>query len=434
MREGEAVPASGGFVGLSGSRIDMRAKGFPVLDGPLDPARIKELGWNLFDGSFLLPIMAVRSSALDHNIALLASYAEDHGVWLAPHGKTTMAPAIFRRQLDAGAWAMTLATAWQGRVAEQAGVERILIANEVVDPGGLDWLASTLTGGPEVYCWVDSIAGVDLLDARIGRPSRRLPVLLEIGLSDGRAGARDFETALAVARRIATSPALRLAGVSFFEGIAAGDTPEQRLAVVRDLIALARRVAAAIEDIVVAGGGTEIVLTGGGSQYPDVVVEGLVPPLGTRLATRVVLRSGCTVTHDHGGYDLTSPFGSNGVRGGPRLRAALEVWAPVLSTPEPGRAIVGAGKRDLSFDAGMPPVLARRGSDGVRREVRGDELAISRLNDQHAYVTVAGGPPLVVGDLIAIGIRHACTAMDRWRWLPVIDDEDRVVDAIELIF
>ena len=84
----------------------------------------------------------------------------------------------------------------------------------------------------------------------------------------------------------------------------------------------------------------------------------------------MVLRSGCTVTHDHGIYDPDVTLRvATGLPGWPRLRPALEVWAPVVSMPEPGRAIVGAGKRDLSFDMGMPPVLAVRTREGSRRDI-----------------------------------------------------------------
>jgi D-serine deaminase-like pyridoxal phosphate-dependent protein len=413
--------------------IDFRAKGFPALDAPLDPAAVGAQGWSLFDGRFLLPTLAIRESALDHNIALMAGFCERNGISFAPHGKTTMAPEIFRRQLAAGAWAMTLATAWQANVAAHAGVPRILIANEVTDPGSISWLASTLDRGPEVWCFVDSAAGVELLSRGVAGRARRLPVLVEIGLPGGRAGVRDRESALAVARAAAMVPGLRLAGVAFFEGIVEGE-PEEKLARVQALIALVREVAAAIVELVAADGGEEIVVTGGGSAYPHVVTDALVPPIPGRLPTRAVLRSGASVTHDHGGYDPVSPFGSNGIPGWPRLRPALEVWAPVLSVPEPGRIIAGAGKRDLSHDGPPPAVLATRRADGVRRPVTGDELVITRLNDQHAYITPAPGQELAVGDLVAIAVRHACMGMDRWHWAPLVADDDRVTAAIELIF
>ncbi len=434
MPDAPDLPA--GIRGLPhASRIDWRAKGFPALAAPIAPAEVRAQGWNLFDGRFLLPTMVLREAALDHNIRLIADYCTTTGISLAPHGKTTMAPAIFERQLAAGAWGMTLATPWQARVAAMVGVPRMIIANEVVDAAGIAWLASTLDGEqPETYCWVDSIAGIDLLDAQLGAHERRLPVCIEVGIPDGRAGVRTLDEALAVARRVSQSSSIRLAGVSCFEGVAQGVDPAERERVVHALVDLVRAVGRSIDDQIAAGGGNEIILTGGGSQYLDLVVDGLRAPLDTRLPVRVVLRSGCTVTHDDGGYDMVSPFGSVRAGSGPRLQPALQVWAPVLSVPEPGRAIAGGGKRDLPHDGAPPPVLLVREREGVMRTVSEEQFRVVRLNDQHAYLDMLKGQSVAVGDLVAFGVRHPCMAFDRWRWIPVVDDAYDVVDAFELLF
>ena len=416
--------------------IDWRAKGLPTLGSALDPDEVAQQGWSLFDGRFLLPTMVLHEAALAHNIALIADYCRTNGVSLAPHGKTTMSPDIFERQLAAGAWAMTVATPWQARVAATIGVPRIMLANEVTDAGGIDWLATTLRGGgPEVSCWVDSVAGVELLDARLGGRDDRLPVLVEVGLPGGRGGLRTLEAALAVAARVRESLALRIAGVAWFEGIAEGADQPARDAAVRRLIGLAREVAVAIDPGMVADGARELILTGGGSHYLDIVVEGLTAPLGTRLPARGVLRSGGTVSHDDGGYDLVSPFGSVRSSGGPQLRPALEVWAPVLSMPEAGRAIVGAGKRDLPHDGAPPVVRAVRHHTGPIRPMGPRPwLRVTKLNDQHAYLELEAGHELAVGDLVALGVRHPCMAFDRWRFVPVVDEAYDVVDVFETIF
>ena len=416
--------------------IDWRAKGLPALDAPLDPADVARQGWNLFDGRFLLPTMVLHEAALDHNIALIADYCRTNGISLAPHGKTTMSPAIFERQLAAGAWAMTVATSWQARVAAKVGVPRIMLANQVTDAGGIDWLATTLRdGAPDVYCWVDSVAGVDLLDARLGGLEDRLPVLIEVGLPGGRGGVRALSVALEVAARVRASSALRLAGVAWFEGVVEGPDQPARDAAVRRLMSLAREVVVAIDPGMVADGARELILTGGGSQYLDIVVEGLTAPLGTRLPVRGVLRSGGTVSHDDGGYDLVSPFGSVRADGGPQLRPALEVWAPVLSMPDPGRAIIGAGRRDLPHDGAPPVVRAVRHPTGAIRPMGPRPwLRVTKLNDQHAYLEFDAGQELAVGDLVALGVRHPCMAFDRWRFVPVVDAAYDVVDVFETIF
>src|SRR5262245_46277119 len=108
-------------------------------------------------------------SAIEHNSRALMSYCSRRGVSFAPHGKTTMAPALFRRQLRDGAWAMTAATTWQAGAMRACGIERVLIANEVVVQGEIEWMATAREDGFDVYCYVDSVAGVDILEQTLGR-------------------------------------------------------------------------------------------------------------------------------------------------------------------------------------------------------------------------------------------------------------------------
>ncbi|MEP7114523.1 MAG: hypothetical protein ABI862_14755, partial [Ilumatobacteraceae bacterium] len=103
-------------------------KGFPLRS-------TARTGWSIFDDDVPYPVALLFESAIEHNSATMRAYCERHGVSLAPHGKTTMAPALFRRQLRDGAWAITAATTWQARTMREAGVGRVLIANEVVVPG-----------------------------------------------------------------------------------------------------------------------------------------------------------------------------------------------------------------------------------------------------------------------------------------------------------
>ena len=169
---------------LRDARVDLTTKGFPTVDRAIPLADVAERGWTLED--LLPPVLVLRERALAHNIALMADYCETHGVELAPHGKTTMAPQLWRRQLDAGAWGITAATVGQARVMLAAGVRRVLIANEVTDPPAIAWIAAQLRDtDAEILCSVDSSDGVELLadgharcspapsGPRRARPSRR---------------------------------------------------------------------------------------------------------------------------------------------------------------------------------------------------------------------------------------------------------------------
>jgi D-serine deaminase-like pyridoxal phosphate-dependent protein len=117
----------------------------------------------------------------------------------------------------------------------------------------------------------------------------------------------------------------------------------------------------------------------------------------------------------------------------PALRPALELWAQVLSRPEPGLALLGAGRRDAGFDQGLPVPLriVRRGAASAVSTVNGE---VTELNDQHAYLRLDETTALAPGDLVCLGISHPCTTLDKWRVIPVVSDDGRVTDTVHAFF
>jgi D-serine dehydratase len=397
---------------------------------------------------FTMPLAILRDSALEHNASAMATWCADAGVLLAPHGKTTMAPQLMARQLAAGAWAITAATISQVRVYRAFGIERILLANELTDRAGISWLAAELNADPdwECYAYVDSLDGVELLDAGLRAAGARRPlhVLVEFGFRGGRTGCRSVPEAQAVAAAAVRAPTLLLAGASGYEGGLGRDASQATLDAVAaycaDLLALARQLPGeppAISrppaaDQAASHPAETWIVSAGGSAYFDVVARVLTAsdPSGPPLT--VVLRSGCYLTHDHGTYTEIGP----GVqRGGPELVPAMEVWASVLSCPEPGLALACAGRRDVSFDLGFPVPLQLRRADGTLLDA--SECEVTRLDDQHAYLRLPGGPDGLSprpGDLVRFGISHPCTTFDKWRVIPVVDDDYHVIDVVHTFF
>ena len=415
--------------------VDWRYKGRPATREPLTLAGLPQQRWNVLGGDLLLPTMILKQSALEHNIARIADYCREHGVSLAPHGKTTMAPQLFARQLEAGAWGMTAATVAHVGVYRHFGVPRVLLANELVEPAALTWIADELAADPDFdfYCLVDSAAGVEamteaLRGARLERP---LQVLVEVGIPGGRAGCRTLAEAKDVAAAVAASPALVLAGVEGFEGIIAERDAETTLAAVDAFLTRMRELTLELAWSGAFAGRSEIVLTAGGSAFFDRVVARLCPEWDLDLPVRVVLRGGCYLTHDSGLYERLSPLGTR--EPGDPLRPALEVWGVVLSRPEPDLAIVGLGKRDVPFDIELPIPELAASRTGALRDVRGT-LTVFALNDQHAYARVAPGTELAVGELVGCGISHPCLAFDRWPLIPLVDDDYTVVGGIRTFF
>jgi len=415
------------------------AKGFGRIaaarsggDGIVTAAGLAARRPHLLGGDFVLPILVLREAALQQNIDAMASYCAEAGVGLAPHGKTTMAPQIIARQLAAGAWGMTAANIAHVQVFRAFGVPRVLIANEITDRAAIGWLAAELAADPgfECYAYVDSIQGVTLLDGllRAAGATRPLPVLVELGQPGGRTGCRSIGEALAVAGAAGSARLLRLAGAAGFEGsIDAGSAAATMAAVER----FCRELRTLADLLPAAPAGTPgHLLSAGGSAFFDVVARELTAP--GRARPRVLLRSGAYVTYDHGHYAAAAPGPGQPGRPGPGLVPALELWAPVLSRPEPGLAVASAGRRDVAFDLGLPVPLRIRPAAGG--EAPAGRLRVTRLDDQHAYLSVPPESPLAPGDLLCMGISHPCTTMDKWRVIPVADQEYRVIDAVHTFF
>ncbi|MCR6659946.1 MAG: alanine racemase [Asticcacaulis sp.] len=419
----------------------------PILDLPLT-ARIKGLpasaeglplreagaqGWKLLDGSIPMSAAVIRSSVLTKNLNAFQTYIDQAGAKLAPHGKTSMCPQLFDRQLEAGAWGMTVATVSQANTALDFGVQNLLIANELVGEAEIRALSARQDAAPDtlILSLVDSLAGVERLEAILTSAGAKRPfqMMVELGLSGGRTGARTRDLALEIARCVARSPKLTLRGVEGYEGLIVTD----------DAKADATRVNAFLDDLLglfdtchAEGLFTgEPVISAGGSAYFDLVARGLKTEGITPL-----LRSGCYLTHDTGFYNkLLAHVGEREVLGpAPALQPALEVWAQIVSHPEPDLIIVNAGRRDLSDDSALPKVEyhAVPGEGAKAQAVKG--WSFFRMNDQHGYIRLPHGAQVNIGDYVGLGISHPCTTFDRWPVILEVDDAYSVIGALKTFF
>jgi D-serine dehydratase len=417
-------------------KIDWRYKSFPL--GPATAIRaVRERGWNVLAGEFLMPVMVLKDAALRHNSKVMAAYCKRHDLLLAPHAKTSMSPQLVQRQLDDGAWAVTAATMSQVRVWRAIGVDRVLLANELVEPASVRWVASELAADPDFdfYCLVDSIAGVGVLDSTLEGADleRRLKVFLEGGPEGGRAGVRTRDEALEVATGVAASRHLALAGVEAFEGVIHAKNTAGTMSAVDEFLGGMRALVGELDAAGLFAHVPEVIVTAGGSAFPDRVVAGLGGAWRLSRPVRLVLRSGCYLTHDAVHYHELSPFGGRLPETGP-LEEALEVWGAVLSMPEPGLALLGFGKRDVPYDLELPvPRLVKTAGPQPPLPLRA-KASIFALNDQHAFMNVGPDANLKVGDLVGCGISHPCTAFDKWRLIPVVDDAYGVIDAVLTFF
>jgi len=379
----------------------------------------------LHAAGFSYPVLTLRESALANNLEAMATFCARAGVELSPHGKTGMSPELAARQLASGSWGITVATIGQMLAYRAFGFPRLLMANELVDEAGIAWLAGELAADPgfAAYCYVDSADGVAILDRVLTEhpAGRKLPVLVEIG--EARTGDRTDEQALAVAKAAAATRTLAVAGVAGYEGSIHGESQAQTDDLIASFCQRLANLSGQVASLV--GASDDFIVTAGGSVSFDIVARELAA-----TGMTVVLRSGGYLFHDHGLYRKMTPA-ARGVADAPELQPALELWAQVVSRPEPGLALLSAGRRDAGFDAGLPKPLR-----AVRRAGGAADLAgkISELNDQHAYLRLDPGTPLIPGDLVCLGISHPCTTLDKWRLIPVLDDSDHITDVVHTFF
>ena len=414
-------------VSLNQGALDGSSKGLPP-----DARSVGDLFGRSLE-AFPTPHAVLSEGRLVHNIALMAEYCAPRGIWLAPHAKTTRSPSIVARQVAAGSWAVTAATVGQVALWRRFGVNRLFLANEVVDHVSVRWLAGELGAHPgfELFCLVDSPHGVEILDQL---PPGRVNVLVELGHLGGRTGVRS-ETELRDLAEAVTRSTQTLAGIEGYEGLLGTYAPRADLAAVDRYL---ERLAGAAEIVAPFLGdqAETMLLSAGGSAAFDRVAE----QLGDIDGTQLVLRSGCYVTHDAGWYEQASPLGARGF--GPlrtaalggrqaRLADAIEVHATVISRPEPEFGVADAGKRDVGSDLGLPVVHRRVGPTGARFPLS-PRPEVSKLSDQHTHLTEAAG--LTIGDRIALGVSHPCSTFDRWRLIPIVDTADRVTDVAVTFF
>jgi D-serine dehydratase len=417
-------------------------KGVPPIEADLPIEAVGEQRWNLLNEDLPLPAAVLKEDCLHHNSEWMKAFLTKGGAYLAPHGKTTMSPALFDLQLADGAWAITVSTPHQIHVARSFGYGRILLANQLIGAKAIEYVISELARDPsfEFLCLVDSIANVEAIAkaAKNANLQRPIEVLVEIGYQGGRTGCRSVEEALQLARAIRnTRGAIALRGIEGFEGLLKGSNNVATLELVRafldNVVALAR--ACDAESLYDA---EKVILSAGGSSFYDVVVEKL-GSAGLSKPTMVVVRSGCYITHDSVMYvnavNALRERNAKLANAGGGLKPALEVWAYVQSRPETKKVIAGLGKRDISYDDQPVPLFWFRPNSSMQhpQPLSPNHLAI-RLNDQHCHVAVPEDSPLTVGDMIGFGISHPCLTFDKWRVLHIVDETYRIKSSIRTYF
>jgi D-serine deaminase-like pyridoxal phosphate-dependent protein len=301
------------------------------------------------------PALLLDLDRFERNLARMGEHVRRWGKFLRPHAKTHRCPEIARRQVAAGALGVACAKLGEAEVMAGAGIRGLLITTEIVPPPAIARLMRLLAEAPDTMVVVDHEDNVDRLAAAAAAAGRVLDVLVDVDVGNRRTGVAAGAPALALARRVAAQPSLRLRGLQGYAGHCAHvvgwkarrDASRAALAPLLQTRRLLE--SAGLPVAVVAGGST-------GTYDIDVELDGL---------TELQAGSYCVM-------DLE--YRRIGGREGDALTdfaLALTVVATVVSVPTPDRAIVDAGLKAFSTDKPFPPEPVER--PGITYGFAGDE-------------------------------------------------------------
>ena len=393
-------------------------------------------GWNLLAEEVSFPVAVVNEQSLIKNAQWMQSFSENAQVQLAPHGKTSMAPELFKLQLEQGCWGISLATVPQVFNAYERGVKRIILANQLIGQYHFKVIADLLEKGDfSFYCFVDSVENAQQLDNYFSQRGVSLNILIELGVEGGRCGWRDFDDMSALVNVITQSQHLKLCGLSFYEGVIHGEYAQEKICQFIDNVKKLANELVALN----AFASNDVILTGAGSAWYDVVAKQLMVDANNNpINYQVIIRPGCYLIHDTGIYQqaqtnvLERSQLACDVAG--ELISSLELWAYVHSIPEPGLAIIGLGKRDVAFDAGLPtPEYVYRPGEKSPSKVN-EPWQVTHIMDQHCMMKINEDSLLKSGDLVIFSSSHPCLTIDKWRQLGVIDEHFVINKTIATFF
>lgn len=337
---------------------------------PLDPHSL--IGRST--GDLETPVLVVDLDVFEANTNHLAAYCQAHGTAWRPHSKAHKCPEIARRQLAAGACGVTCAKLSEVVLMAAAGIDDILLANQLADPVKQRRLAEL-----QRHCRVIGVCD-DVVAARgLGEAARgagvTVPVLVDVDIGMARTGAAPGQATFEVARAIDELAGLELLGVMGYEGHVLKITPPEakvaacraaidHLVDARDLI----RDAGMCADVVSAGGTGSFEITAAHEGVTELQAGG-------GIFMDAMYRDVFHVTHC--------------------LGLALTCLTTVTSR-KGDRAIVDAGFKTLSAFHHPPYVLGR------------EDLVLQYLSAEHGvFAAPAGAAGPLLGDRLELVVGYS---------------------------
>lgn len=277
------------------------------------------------------PALVVDLDLFDRNIERITAACREANVGWRPHCKPHKSGELARLLIERGAIGVACAKLSEAVVMADAGIQDILIANQITSPAKIERLVA-LRGRVDVAVCVDNLVNAKALNDAALRSGRRLRVLIEVDTGTRRAGVLPGEPVVELAQSLVELQGLDFAGVMTWEGHTTQVVPpEAKEAAIREAIDL---------------------LTGSADRCRSAGIPvRIVSCSGTGTYQTACRIPGVTEVQAGGGI-----FGD--VRYSTKYHVdvdyALFVSATITSRPTPQRIVVDAGKKSLSTDAGTP--------------------------------------------------------------------------------
>lgn len=307
----------------------------------------------LMEAAFSTPALIVELETFEANVKAMADLLAGTGKTVRPHVKTHRTPELARRQLGGTAIGVTCATVGEAEAMVAAGMDDVLIANEVVDPAKIDRYVA-LGRQARIALAVDDPGPVEMLSRAATRVGVDVEVLIDVDVLLHRCGVTSPADAVALARVIERSPGLRLRGIMGYEGRVRLGENDRAGKIKRAYAALAKTRRALID----AGFEVNTVSAAGTS----TLREALADPLITEL------QAGVYALMEPELLNLELPF-----------QCAVTIRGTVISR-HPDRIVLDVGRRVVGVEYGPPVPVGFSAS----------HIAIS---DEHATITMADPLP-----------------------------------------
>jgi D-serine deaminase-like pyridoxal phosphate-dependent protein len=342
----------------------------------------------------ITPALVLDIDAAQRNIDRMASELRQMGrAAIRPHYKTHKSPDLARRQLQAGAGGLSMATVWEAAVLAAAGMDDLFVVNTVAHPAKLRTLAE-LARDHRILVAVDELPNAAAHSAAAVAAGSTLGIMVEVDTGMDRCGVDTAQECLTLARHVMELPGLRLEGITGYEGHCSL-TPDSELRHERQRQAMT--FFTGVADLLETNGIPCKIRSAGGiatwrwtAGYPGMTE----------------IQAGTYVVMDnfHG-------------RMVPGFEHSLTIQATVISR-QSGRVIVDAGNKSVADPADVSMV--------------GHDLTVFRFDEEHGIFAAPEGSALRVGDAVALVPGYSPSTVNWYDAYHVVHD-DVVVDIWPII-